>query len=40
MGTVNPDEVLPEYVAAMKRAGLDQIIEEAQKQIDTWMANR
>ncbi|GGF97665.1 ABC transporter substrate-binding protein [Paenibacillus aceti] len=38
-GTVNPDEYLPKAIEKFKAAGIDKIIEEAQKQIDEWRAS-
>ncbi len=37
-GTVNPNEVLPEFIKAMKDAGGDEIIAEKQTQLDAWLA--
>jgi putative aldouronate transport system substrate-binding protein len=37
-GTVNPDEYLPKANEKFKAAGLDKIIEEAQRQLDAWRA--
>lgn len=39
-GTVDPKEVLPEFIEAMKDAGSDEIIAEKQKQLNTWLANQ
>ena len=38
-GTVDPEEVMPEFIAALKDAGVDDIIAENQKQLDAWYAN-
>jgi putative aldouronate transport system substrate-binding protein len=37
-GEVDPDVVIPQFVAAMEAAGVNDIISEAQKQLDTWAA--
>lgn len=37
-GTVNPDVILPEFLEALKKAGIDKIIEENQRQFDEWLA--
>ena len=37
-GTVNPDVILPEFREALKKAGIDKIIEENQRQFDEWLA--
>jgi putative aldouronate transport system substrate-binding protein len=39
-GTVNPEEVLPEFIQALKDAGGDDIIAEKQKQLDAWLAQQ
>lgn len=39
-GAVNPEEALPEFIAALKDAGIDKIIAENQRQIDEWAANK
>ncbi|HFI0462796.1 TPA: ABC transporter substrate-binding protein [Streptococcus suis] len=39
-GTVNPEEVLPEFIQALKDAGLDKIQEEMQRQYDEFLANK
>ncbi|OLS37271.1 ABC transporter substrate-binding protein [Bacillus sp. MRMR6] len=35
-GSVEPEEVLPEFITKLKAAGIDRIIEEKQKQLDEW----
>ena len=37
-GSLNPDEALPEFIDALKAAGIDKIIAENQKQLDEWAA--
>lgn len=37
-GEVDPEVVIPQFVAAMEAAGVNDIITEAQKQLDTWAA--
>jgi putative aldouronate transport system substrate-binding protein len=39
-GLSDPDVVLPEFIAAMKANGVDDIVAEAQKQLDAWLANK
>ena len=36
-GTVDPEEVLPQFVQALKDAGADEIIAEKQAQLDAWL---
>lgn len=38
-GSLNPAEALPEYIAELKSAGIDKIIEEKQSQLDEWLKN-
>ncbi|RTE10877.1 ABC transporter substrate-binding protein [Paenibacillus whitsoniae] len=35
-GSVDPDTVLPDFIAKLKSAGMDKIIAEKQKQLDEW----
>lgn len=35
-GSVDPDNVLPEFIKKLKTAGIDKIIAEKQKQLDEW----
>jgi len=35
-GSVDPDKVLPDFVAKLRSAGIDKIIAEKQKQLDEW----
>ena len=37
-GTVDPEEVMPEFIQALKDAGVDEIIAENQRQLDAWYA--
>ncbi|MBD2848179.1 ABC transporter substrate-binding protein [Paenibacillus sp. IB182496] len=37
-GTVDPDEYLPTALEAFKQAGMDEVITEAQAQLDEWVA--
>lgn len=39
-GSVDPEVVLPEFKAKLTSAGLDKIINEKQKQLDAWLANK
>jgi len=39
-GSVDPDKMLPEYVAALKAAGVDKVIAEKQKQFDAFLASK
>jgi len=39
-GAVDPNKVLPEYLGAMRAAGLDKIIAEKQRQFDAFLAGR
>jgi len=35
-GSVDPNKILPEFIAKLKSAGIDKIIAEKQKQLDEW----
>jgi putative aldouronate transport system substrate-binding protein len=39
-GVVDPASAVPAYISALKNAGMDQIVAEAQKQIDAWKAKK
>lgn len=39
-GSLDPAEALPEFIDALKAAGMDTIIAEQQKQFDEWLANK
>ncbi|WP_410511219.1 ABC transporter substrate-binding protein [Paenibacillus sp. BR2-3] len=39
-GTLDPDETLPEFRAALRTAGIDRVIKEKQKQLDIWSAQQ
>lgn len=39
-GALNPEEALPEFIDALKAAGIDTIIAENQRQMDEWAANK
>lgn len=39
-GSVDPDQTIPQYLAAMKAAGLDKAIEEKQRQFNEFLANK
>jgi len=39
-GSVDTDKVLPEYLAALKAAGLDKVVAEKQKQFDAFLASK
>lgn len=36
-GSVDPEEYLPKFIEELKRAGIDDVIAEKQKQLDTWV---
>ena len=36
-GELNPDEYIPKFVQALKDAGIDEVIQEAQTQLNTWL---
>lgn len=38
-GVLDPDEALPEFIKALKDAGIDTIIAEKQTQLDQWLEN-
>jgi len=38
-GSVDPEKVLPEFVAKLNSAGMDKIMAEKQKQLDEWVKN-
>lgn len=35
-GTVDPEAMIPKYLERLKKAGMDKLLEDAQKQIDAW----
>ncbi len=37
-GSVDPEEVLPQFISALESAGINRIIEENQKSLDAWIA--
>lgn len=39
-GAVDPEKVMPEFLEKMKVAGSDKLIEEAQSQLDKWLASK
>jgi putative aldouronate transport system substrate-binding protein len=39
-GSVDPDKVLPEYLGALKAAGLDKVVAEKQRQFDEFLASK
>ena len=39
-GELDPDVYLPEFLNKLKDAGIDTVVEEAQKQLDEWLASR
>ncbi len=39
-GVVDPETVLPEYIEALEAAGIQVIVEEKQRQLDEWVANK
>lgn len=39
-GVVDPEEVLPEFIQALKDAGIDAVIAENQRQLDIWYASK
>ncbi len=39
-GTVDPEEMVPEFVQALEDAGMNDIIAENQRQLDEWLANQ
>ena len=38
VGAVDPEETLPQFIEALKSAGIDTIIEANQKALDEWLA--
>ncbi|MNP84439.1 hypothetical protein D3C76_1837450 [compost metagenome] len=36
-GSVDPEEILPQFIAKLKTAGIDKVIAEKQKQLDEWV---
>jgi putative aldouronate transport system substrate-binding protein len=36
-GAVDPNKVLPEFISKLKAAGIDRVIAEKQKQLNTWL---
>ncbi len=37
-GELNPDEAIPEFISALKSAGVDEIVNECQFQLDAYLA--
>ena len=37
LGTVDPETVIPEYIAKLKEAGIEKIIAEMQQQYDAYL---
>lgn len=37
-GSVDPEEIMPEFIAALKDAGIDEVIAANQAQLDAWFA--
>lgn len=37
-GDVNPDEYLPQFIEALKTAGIEEVMAEYQAQVDAWLA--
>ena len=35
---MNPEEIMPEFIAALKDAGIDEVIAANQAQLDAWFA--
>ncbi len=40
VGAVDPDEVLPQFIDALKSAGIDTIIQGNQQSLDEWLASK
>lgn len=38
VGAVDPDKMIPEFISKLKTAGVDKIVAEKQKQLNTWAA--
>ena len=36
-GELNPEEYIPKFVQALKDAGIDEVVQEAQTQLDAWL---
>jgi ABC-type sugar transport system, periplasmic component len=39
-GSLDPDKTIPKLIKEMEEAGIDKIVTEKQKQIDTWLASK
>ena len=39
-GYADPSTTLPQFNEELKSAGIDNIIEDMQKQVDEWLANK
>lgn len=39
-GALDPDKELPNFIKALKEAGMDNIVKEKQKQLDAWIAKQ
>lgn len=40
MGAVDPDEIIPQANEELQQAGIDEVIQEKQSQLDEWLANQ
>ena len=40
LGAIDPDSIYDEYMNEMKKAGMDEIIAEAQKQFDAFLESK
>ena len=39
-GSVDVDTLLPEFIAELKAAGIDEVVQEAQRQLDEFLAQK
>jgi putative aldouronate transport system substrate-binding protein len=39
-GTVDPEEMVPQFLQALENVGMNDIIAENQKQLDAWLAEQ
>ena len=40
MGSMDPEPIMKEYQSKLKAAGIDKVVEEAQKQYDAFLAEK
>ena len=39
-GDVNPDDIMPQFLADLEAAGINELIADYQAQVDAWLASK